>query len=444
MRGGRWSGPPDDGGKGWTHPPARDDTVKDMPDVASTNASTPTFADITTMGVGGRIATFVQPRDRVGLIEAVENADSKGLPLCMIGGGSNLLVSDKDFPGVVVRDTRQDISVPDEVAPPEGGEPTVHINAPAGTNWDDLVSYCVRMNLTGIEGLSGIPGTVGASVVQNIGAYGQEVGRVVDSVEVWDRQDKVTAYLRASDLDFGYRTSLLKQTMYQAPAVPDVRFFPTPRYVVLSVTLVLRHGSATRVDSSQLAGALGVEPGSTLPLERIRQAVLAVRAGKGMLEDPYRYLTDWMGSCRRTSDLEEALTLVQEDLRGPRGERVLLDRHSCGSFFTNPIISQEAADALPEDAPQYPAGGADQAAHAPMVKASAAWLIDHAGFHKGFALEQGSAAALSDVHTLALTNRGGAGSDDLVALAHAIQKGVDRAFGIHLIPEPVTPGIDLA
>lgn len=392
------------------------------------------------------MAAFVQPRDRVGLIEAVENADSHGLPLCMIGGGSNLLASDEDFPGVVVRDTRQDISIPDEAVPHEGGAPVIHVSATAGTNWDDLVSYCVRMHLIGIEGLSGIPGTVGASVVQNIGAYGQEVGRLVDSVEVWDRQDKITARLQAADLQFGYRTSLLKQTMYQSPAVPDARFFPTPRYVVLSVTLVLRHGLAAQVDSAQLSGALNMRPGSVLPLERIRQAVLAVRARKGMLEDPCRYLTDWMGSCRRTADLEEALAAVQEDLHGPRGEQALLDRHSCGSFFTNPIISSQAADALPTDAPRYPVVGAryGRSSGTAMVKTSAAWLIDHAGFHKGFALAEGSAAALSDVHTLALTNRGGAGSDELVALARAIQEGVERSFGIRLVPEPVTLGIDLS
>lgn len=392
------------------------------------------------------MAAFVQPRDRVGLIEAVENADSHGLPLCMIGGGSNLLASDEDFPGVVVRDTRQDISIPDEAVPHEGGAPVIHVSATAGTNWDDLVSYCVRMHLIGIEGLSGIPGTVGASVVQNIGAYGQEVGRLVDSVEVWDRQDKITARLKAADLQFGYRTSLLKQTMYQSPAVPDARFFPTPRYVVLSVTLVLRHGLAAQVDSAQLSEALNMRPGSVLPLERIRQAVLAVRARKGMLEDPCRYLTDWMGSCRRTADLEEALAAVQEDLHGPRGEQALLDRHSCGSFFTNPIISSQAADALPTDAPRYPVVGAryGRSSGTAMVKTSAAWLIDHAGFHKGFALAEGSAAALSDVHTLALTNRGGAGSDELVALARAIQEGVERSFGIRLVPEPVTLGIDLS
>lgn len=392
------------------------------------------------------MAAFVQPRDRVGLIEAVENADSHGLPLCMIGGGSNLLASDKDFPGVVVRDTRQDISIPDEAVPHEGGAPVIHVSATAGTNWDDLVSYCVRMHLIGIEGLSGIPGTVGAAIVQNIGAYGQEVGRLVDSVEVWDRQDKITARLQAADLQFGYRASLLKQTMYQSPAVPDARFFPTPRYVVLSVTLVLRHGSAAQVDSVQLAKALDMRPGSVLPLERIRQAVLAVRAGKGMLEDPYRYLTDWMGPCRRTADLKEALTAVQDDLHGPRGEQALLDRHSCGSFFTNPIISSQAADALPTDAPRYPVDGVryGRSAGTAMVKTSAAWLIDHAGFHKGFVLADGSAAALSDVHTLALTNRGGAGSDELVALARAIQEGVERSFGIRLVPEPVTLGIDLS
>lgn len=392
------------------------------------------------------MAAFVQPRDRVGLIEAVENADSHGLPLCMIGGGSNLLASDEDFPGVVVRDTRQDISIPDEAVPHEGGAPVIHVSATAGTNWDDLVSYCVRMHLIGIEGLSGIPGTVGASVVQNIGAYGQEVGRLVDSVEVWDRQDKITARLQAADLQFGYRTSLLKQTMYQSPAVPDARFFPTPRYVVLSVTLVLRHGLAAQVDSAQLSEALNMRPGSVLPLERIRQAVLAVRARKGMLEDPCRYLTGWMGSCRRTADLEEALAAVQEDLHGPRGEQALLDRHSCGSFFTNPIISSQAADALPTDAPRYPVVGAryGRSSGTAMVKTSAAWLIDHAGFHKGFALAEGSAAALSDVHTLALTNRGGAGSDELVALARAIQEGVERSFGIRLVPEPVTLGIDLS
>ena len=205
------------------------------------------FADITTMGVGGPIAHFIEPTTRVGLIEAVEEADSKGLPLVVVGGGSNLLVSDKPFDGVVVRDARRLITVPDEAAPVEGEDRTVHVNAEAGANWDDFVAFTVELGLEGVEGLSGIPGTVGASVVQNIGAYGQEVATSVESVEVWDRDTKTTRDLTPADLRFGYRYSALKTSMYAGPGRPAGRFFPTPRYVVLSVTFALtplgrRHG----------------------------------------------------------------------------------------------------------------------------------------------------------------------------------------------------------
>ena len=179
-----------------------------------------TFAELTTIGVGGPIARFIEPTTRVGVIEAVEEADAKGLPLCVIGGGSNMLVSDTPFPGIVVRDARRAITVPDEAAPVEGGDRTVHINAEAGCNWDDFVAFTVELGLEGVEGLSGIPGTVGASVVQNIGAYGQEVGASVESVEVWDRKDKRTVELTPDDLRFGYRSSALKSSMYAAPATP--------------------------------------------------------------------------------------------------------------------------------------------------------------------------------------------------------------------------------
>ena len=148
------------------------------------------FADLTTIAVGGPIASFIEPTSRVGVIEAVEDADVKGLPLCVIGGGSNMLVADTPFNGVVVRDARRAVSVLDEAAPAENDEKIVHVNAEAGCNWDDFVDYCVGLGLEGVEGLSGIPGTVGASVVQNIGAYGQEVASSVESVEVWDRKDK--------------------------------------------------------------------------------------------------------------------------------------------------------------------------------------------------------------------------------------------------------------
>ena len=187
------------------------------------------FADITTMGVGGPIAHFIEPTTRVGLIEAVEEADSKGLPLVVVGGGSNLLVSDKPFDGVVVRDARRLITVPDEAAPVEGEDRTVHVNAEAGANWDDFVAFTVELGLEGVEGLSGIPGTVGASVVQNIGAYGQEVATSVESVEVWDRDTKTTRDLTPADLRFGYRYSALKTSMYAGPGRPAGRFFPTPR-----------------------------------------------------------------------------------------------------------------------------------------------------------------------------------------------------------------------
>ena len=267
------------------------------------------FADITTMGVGGPIAHFIEPTTRVGLIEAVEEADSKGLPLVVVGGGSNLLVSDKPFDGVVVRDARRLITVPDEAAPVEGEDRTVHVNAEAGANWDDFVAFTVELGLEGVEGLSGIPGTVGASVVQNIGAYGQEVATSVESVEVWDRDTKTTRDLTPADLRFGYRYSALKTSMYAGPGRPAGRFFPTPRYVVLSVTFALTHSAEGTVGYGQLAKALGVEVGDRMATADIRKA---------------------------------------------------------------------------------------------------AWLIDHAGCHKGYKVDADAPASLSTQHTLALTNRGGA------------------------------------
>ncbi|WP_236024586.1 UDP-N-acetylmuramate dehydrogenase [Bifidobacterium pluvialisilvae] len=399
--------------------------------------STPSFADLTTIGVGGPIARFFEPESRVGVIEAVEEADERGIPLCVIGGGSNMLVSDEPFAGYVVRDARRSISVPDEVAPVEDGERIVHIHAEAGTNWDDLVAYCVRMGLEGIEGLSGIPGTVGASVVQNIGAYGQEVGTVVESVEVWDRKDKKTLDLTPAELRFGYRTSALKTSMYAAPATPAAEFFPTPRYVVLSVTFALRHSATGVVGFGQLAKALGVEVGERMETAAIRDAVLAVRAGKGMLEDPNRYYTEWMKGTKREGNVEAAMKGLW-DAQGSLDEDY--NRHSCGSFFMNPVLTPKDAKRLPADAPRFDAKLPDGT---PGVKTSAAWLIDHAGFHKGYAVAENAPASLSMLHTLALTNRGSASAADVAALAKAVQDGVESAYGIRLVPEPVAIGIDL-
>ncbi|MBW3081014.1 FAD-binding protein [Bifidobacterium saguinibicoloris] len=414
------------------------------------------FADITTIGVGGEIARFIEPDTRVGVIEAVEEADSRGVPLCVIGGGSNMLVADAPFEGVVVRDARRRITVPDEAAPVEGDDRTVHVNAEAGANWDDFVALTVELGLEGVEGLSGIPGTVGASVVQNIGAYGQEVASSVASVEVWDRESKTTRDLTPADLKFGYRSSALKASMYRAPATPADRFFPTPRYVVLSVTFALRHSAEGTVGVGQLARALGVEVGSRMATKAIRDAVLRVRAAKGMLEDPTRYALESMAGTKREAnvraDLARLAAVEQASAdaaseTGPGADGLPVtdhDRHSCGSFFMNPILTAEQAAALPEDAPRFPGvlpDGTDG------VKTSAAWLIDHAGFHKGFATggrdASTASASLSTLHTLALTNRGTATAADLADLARTIQRGVRERFGVALVPEPVCIGVDL-
>ncbi|MDK6349409.1 MAG: UDP-N-acetylmuramate dehydrogenase [Bifidobacterium scardovii] len=406
---------------------------------ACTMAPMTSFADLTTIAVGGPIARFVEPTSRVGVIEAVEDADSKGLPLCVIGGGSNLLVADEPFDGVVVRDARRLITVPDEAAPVEGGERIVHVNAEAGCNWDDFVAFTVEIGLEGVEGLSGIPGTVGASVVQNIGAYGQEVATSVESVEVWDRQTKQTKDIPACEMGFGYRMSMLKASMYAAPAVPAEAFFPTPRYVVLSVTFALRHSPTGTVGYGQLAKALGVEVGDRMETGAIRSAVLKVRAAKGMLEDAGRYAQPAMAGTKRAEQIAVAVK-AQSAQSGSRSAQPDYDRRSCGSFFMNPILTPEAAAVLPEDAPRFDVVLPDGSAG---VKTSAAWLIDHAGFHKGFRIDPESKAGLSSLHTLALTNRGGAAAADVAALAKAVQDGVEARFGVRLVPEPVVVGLNL-
>lgn len=392
-----------------------------------------TFADITTMGVGGPIARFIEPDTRVGVIEAVEEADSRGLPLCVVGGGSNLLVGDAPFEGVVVRDARRAIMVPDEAAPVEGADRSVHVVAEAGCNWDDLVAFCVELGLSGVEGLSGIPGTVGASVVQNIGAYGQEVADSVVSVEVWDRLEKRTLELTAEQMCFGYRASALKTSMYEAPGVPAATMFPTPRYVVLSVTFRLVHCATGVVGYGQLANALGVELGERMDTRVIRDMVLAIRAAKGMLEDASRYELTAMAGAKREQQLVSALR-AQRSLT----DEQLLDRHSCGSFFMNPVLSLQEASRLPQDAPRFDAVRGDGT---PGVKTSAAWLIDHAGFAKGYRVTPQARAALSSAHTLALTNRGNATADDVAQLAARVRDGVREVFGVSLVPEPVTVGV---
>ncbi|MEE1296026.1 MAG: FAD-binding protein [Bifidobacterium sp.] len=413
-----------------------------------------TFAQITTMGVGGNIDHFLEPMNRASIIEEIEHADSHGIPVCVIGGGSNLLASDADFHGVVLRDARRLITVPDEASPVENDDRTVHVNAQAGCNWDDLVDFCVERGLEGLEGLSGIPGNVGASVVQNIGAYGQDGSGAVESVEVWDREDRRTKTLSNVEMQFGYRTSLLKTSMYKAPGVPNEEYYPSPRYIVLSVTFALAHTEQGTVNYPQLARALDVNLGDRMPIAKVRDAVLQVRASKGMLEDATRYRLPVMQACKDGRQVEKAIAaqqkfvnrhdakadLVDEHMEAATGENEDINRHSCGSFFMNPIVDQAIADKLPDDAPKYPATLPDGSTG---VKLSAAWLIDHAGFHKGYALSDDARASLSSLHTLSIINRGGATSDDIVELAEHIRDGVRKAYGVELIAEPVMVGLSL-
>lgn len=459
----------------------------------------PRFADITTIGVGGAIAYFVEAHSRDEFINAVCFADDEKLPLLVIGGGSNLLISDKNFPGVVVRDARHAIHIlgsesGDETADAIGdakadshAAPTLTIRADAGVRWDAFVAFAVSHGLSGVEALSGIPGTVGASVVQNIGAYGQEVSTSVKEVEVWDRKTTSTKHLTASEMGFGYRMSALKESMYTAPAQPADSYFPTPRYIVLSVTFTLSYQSYGVVNYSQLARALNSEVGAHMPIEQMRRMVLRVRAGKGMVEDATRYKNQWMRTLLQPIDVDDADNLLAglgkpsaqdyQSANSPAApertgaaneselsdvklqdvdEQLVLsgipssaeisgqptyDRHSCGSFFMNPILSVKDAEKLPEDAPRFAASmpGTQEEG----VKTSAAWLIDHAGFHRGFT-GTSAQASLSTLHTLALTNRGEASSEDVRSLARIIQEGVQKRFGIWLVPEPVCVGVDLA
>lgn len=376
----------------------------------------PTLADLTTLRVGGPADAYLEASSEAELIDAVRAADDAGEPLLVLGGGSNLLVSDEGFGGVVVRDVRSEIRIDAEDTCGGGS-----LTATAGQDWDQLVAQTVAQEWVGIEALSGIPGTVGAAPVQNIGAYGQEVAGVVASVRVWDREQSRIRTLPLVDLDFGYRTSLLKRTMHASPDGGDI-WYPSPRFVVLDVNLQMRLGTLSApIGYPELARRLGVQVGERAPSAEVRAAVLELRGSKGMLLD---------------------------DPSAPDH-----DRWSAGSFFTNPVVAADQADLLPADAPRFPVRSAlPSRTTGPslgeidptLVKTSAAWLIEHAGFTKGFGVHgPSSAARLSTKHTLALTNRGAATAAEIVELARTVRDGVLDAYGIELVPEPVLVGVAL-
>ncbi|HLS63637.1 MAG TPA: UDP-N-acetylmuramate dehydrogenase [Ruania sp.] len=364
-----------------------------MRTAAEQDTVTTTLAQLTSLRVGGPVASLVQATSEEELVATISAADAEGLPLLVLGGGSNVLAADTGFDGVVVRDARCGIAV--ESADACGG---AAIRVPAGQVWDEVVLRAVAEGWRGIEALAGIPGSTGATPVQNVGAYGQEVAEVITSVRTWDRAAGRVRTFARSELGFGYRTSLLKQSL--ADDGTGRAWQPTPRYVVLEVSFqMVLADTSTPVRYPELARTLDVPLGERAPSAEVREAVLGLRAGKGMVLDEADH-----------------------------------DTWSAGSFFTNPILPADRADRLPAEAPRFEAG-------AGMVKTSAAWLIDHAGFAKGYGLP--GSVCLSTKHVLALTNRGGASAAELLALAREVRDGVQMAFGIELVPEPVLVGLRL-
>ncbi|WP_053674500.1 UDP-N-acetylmuramate dehydrogenase [Streptomyces sp. NRRL B-1140] len=343
------------------------------------------LAPLTTFRLGGPATRLLTATTDDEVIAAVREADEAGTPLLLIGGGSNLVIGDKGFDGTALVIATKGFSL-------DG----TSLELAAGEIWTDAVARTVEAGLAGIECLAGIPGSAGATPIQNVGAYGQEVSATITEVVAYDRRTGDTVTLANEDCAFSYRHSRFKSD-------PE-------RYVVLRVRFSLEdaEGLSAPLRYAETARALGVEPGDRVPLAQARETVLKLRAGKGMVLDPEDH-----------------------------------DTWSAGSFFTNPILTDtdfetfrtRVRDRLGDgvEPPAYPAGEG-------RTKTSAAWLIDKSGFTKGYG---DGPARISTKHTLALTNRGSATTEDLLALAREVVAGVHEAFGITLVNEPVTVGVSL-
>ncbi|WHM37195.1 UDP-N-acetylmuramate dehydrogenase [Streptomyces sp. BPTC-684] len=343
------------------------------------------LAPLTTFRLGGPAERLVTAVSDDEVVAAVREADDAGTPLLVIGGGSNLVIGDKGFAGTALRIATKGFEL-------DG----TRLEVAAGEVWSDTVARTVEAGLAGIECLAGIPGSAGATPIQNVGAYGQEVSSTIREVVAYDRGEGRTVVLAADECEFSYRHSRFK-------ALPD-------RYVVLRVRFELEDadGLSAPIKYAETARALGVEPGDRVPAATARETVLKLRAGKGMVLDPDDH-----------------------------------DTWSAGSFFTNPILGESeyraflarAAQRLGGDVspPAWELGGG-------LTKTSAAWLIDKAGFTKGYG---SGPARISTKHTLALTNRGGATTEDLLALAREVVAGVEQAFGVTLVNEPVTVNAEI-
>ena len=334
--------------------------------------------ELTTMRVGGTPAEIYVAKTRDDLVEHALSVWRSGDDWLLLGGGSNMVVAD-DISNLRV------IKVENLGIEPvrNKDDSRVVVRVQAGEDWDGFVAHTVNAGLAGIEAMSGIPGSVGAAPVQNIGAYGQELSDSMVRLEFVDYETHEVAILEAKDLQFGYRDSVIKRGR---PGVITWVEFELQKLDGLSRPLY----------STQIAADLGVEMGAQVALEDVRKSVLKLRARKGMVLDA----------------------------KDP-------DSVSCGSFFTNPVVSDRVARGLPDDAPKYESEEDDGL----TVKLSAAWLIEHAGIERGFAIA-GSKAAISSKHTLAIVNTGGATALEVLQLAEYVQVRVSNKFGINLVPEP--------
>ena len=343
------------------------------------------LAPLTTFRLGGPATRLVTATTDDEVVAVVREADAAGTPLLIIGGGSNLVIGDKGFDGTALRIATRGFELSGTT-----------LELAAGEVWTDAVARTVEAGLAGIECLAGIPGSAGATPIQNVGAYGQEVSSTITEVVAYDRRSGETVTVPNAECAFAYRHSRFKQD-------PE-------RYVVLRVRFELEDagGLSAPLKYAETARALGVGAGDRVPAAAARETVLKLRAGKGMVLDPEDH-----------------------------------DTWSAGSFFTNPILDQAAYETFltrvhdrlgPGVAPPaFPAGEG-------RTKTSAAWLIDKAGFTKGYGT---GPARISSKHTLALTNRGQATTEDLLALAREVVAGVREAFGVTLVNEPVTVGVSL-
>ena len=335
------------------------------------------LSDYTSLRVGGPAKKFIEVSSEEEIIAAIEGAGDS--PILIMGAGTNMLVSDEGFAGTVIRISNNKIEA--EVDACSGATLTIG----AGENWDEFVKTTISRGFAGLETLSGIPGTVGAAPIQNIGAYGHEVSEFITRVRTYDRNEKALKTFTNQECEFSYRNSHFK-------AHPG-------RYVVLDVAFQLRIGEMTSpITYSELASALGVSLGEKSSVSKCREKVLELRSRKGML-------------------------LSESDH----------DSWSAGSFFTNPIISAEVAIQLPADAPRWPQADG-------RIKTSAAWLIEHSGIIKGQSI---GGARISTKHVLALTNSGEARASEIAALAKLAQEKVKATFDIVLEPEVNLVGLNL-